>query len=166
MLLVPLRVTVLTPAPTKLPCRTSYGATLTCTCSIASSEIGATPVRSPGCPARPNELLKYEPSIVMLLNRLSWPAKLPLPLYCGERRAMSLMRPEIVGSDASSSRSTAVDAPVCDELNTGSLWPTTVIVSATAATFNENSTSCATPSVSVRLLLTSVVNPVSDAVTL
>ena len=45
--LVPLRVTVLTPAPMKLPWRTSYGATLTCTCSIASSEIGATPVRSP-----------------------------------------------------------------------------------------------------------------------
>ncbi len=56
--LVPLRVTVLTPAPTKLAWRTSKGATLTCTCSIASSEIGATPVRSPGCPPRPNELLK------------------------------------------------------------------------------------------------------------
>ena len=61
---MPLRVTVLTPAPVKLPWRTSYGATLTCTCSIASSEIGATPVRSPMPPVvtpRPNELLKYEP---------------------------------------------------------------------------------------------------------
>ncbi len=57
-LLVPLRVTVLTPAPTKLPCRTSKGATLTWTCSMASSEIGATPVLSPGWPPRPNELLK------------------------------------------------------------------------------------------------------------
>ena len=45
--LVPLRVTVFTPAPVKLPWRTSYGATFTCTCSMASSEIGATPVRSP-----------------------------------------------------------------------------------------------------------------------
>ena len=112
MLFVPLRVTVLTPAPMKLPCRTSYGATLTCTCSIASSEIGATPVRSPGWPPSPNELLKYEPSTVMLFIRLSWPAKVPEPPYSGERRAMSLMRPEIVGSVASSSRSTAVAAPV------------------------------------------------------
>ena len=80
-LLVPLRVTVFTPAPTKLPWRTSYGATLTCTCSIASSEIGATPVRSPGWPARPNELLKYEPSTVMLFARLSWPENVPEPPY-------------------------------------------------------------------------------------
>src|SRR5207245_5433378 len=65
---------MLMPAPTKLPWRTSYGATFTWSCSMASSETGATPVRSPGCPASPNELLKYEPSIVVLLNRLSWPA--------------------------------------------------------------------------------------------
>ena len=102
----------------------------------------------------------------MLFIRLSAPAKPPDPLYSGDRRVMSLMRPEIVGSVASSSRSTAVAAPVCDELNTGSLCPTTVIVSATAAIFSENSTSWATPSVSVRLFLTSVVKPASDAVTL
>ena len=56
------------------PSGTSYGATLTCTCSIASSEIGATPVRSPIPPVvtpRPNELLKYEPSTVTLFARLS-----------------------------------------------------------------------------------------------
>ena len=51
------------------------------------------------------------------------------------------------------------------ELNTTSLWPTTVIVSATAATFRENSRSCVTPSVNVRLFLISVVKPVSEAVT-
>jgi hypothetical protein len=34
---------------------------LTCTCSIASIEIGATPVRSPGWPPRPNELLNAAP---------------------------------------------------------------------------------------------------------
>src|SRR5215510_6525807 len=144
-LLLPLRVTVLTPAPVKLPWRTSYGATFTCTCSIASSEIGATPVRSPMPPVvtpSPNELLKYEPSTVMLLARLSWPAKLPEPPYCGVRRVMSVMRPEIVGSAARSSRITAVAAPVWVELNTGSLCPTTVIVSETAATFSVNSRSC------------------------
>ena len=132
---MPLRVTVFTPAPVKLPCRTSYGATLTCTCSIASSEIGATPVRSPMPPVvtpRPNELLKYEPSTVTLFARLSWPANVPLPPYCGVRRVMSVMRPETVGSDARSSRRTAVAAPVRFELNTGSRRPMTVIDSSTA----------------------------------
>ena len=70
----------------------------------------------------------------MLLARLSWPAIEPLPPYCGVRRVMSVMRPVIVGSVARSSRITAVAAPVRPELNTGSLWPTTVIVSATLAT--------------------------------
>src|SRR5439155_20358990 len=39
-------------------------------------------------PARPNELLKYEPSIVMLFNRLSWPANenpKDMGLYWGVR---------------------------------------------------------------------------------
>ena len=43
----------------------------------------------------------------------------------------------------------AVAAPVCEELNTGSLTPTTVIVSAMVATFSVNSRSCATPRLSV-----------------
>ncbi len=150
----------------KLPCRTSYGATLTCTCSMASSEIGATPVRSPGCPPRPNELLKYDPSTVMLLARLSWPEKVPDPPYWGLRRAMSLMRPEIVGSVASSSRVTDVAAPVRVELNTASAVPTTVIVSATAATFSAKSRSEVTPRFSETLFFTSVVKPCSVAVTL
>src|SRR5262245_47401877 len=130
--------------------------------------MGATPVRSPMPPVvtpRPNELLKYEPSTVMLLARLSWPAKLPEPPYCGVRRVMSVMRPEIVGSAARSSRITAVAAPVCVELKTGSLCPTTVIVSETAATFSVNSRSCATPSASVSAFFTSEVKPVSCAVT-
>ena len=42
----------------------------------------------------------------MLFIRLSWPANVPLPLACGVRRVMSLMRPEIVGSVA---RSLAAD---------------------------------------------------------
>ena len=31
----------------------------------------------------------------MLFARLSWPANVPLPPYCGVRRVMSVMRPEI-----------------------------------------------------------------------
>jgi hypothetical protein len=51
------------------------------------------------------------------------------------------------------------------ELNTGSLVPTTVMVSATVATFSVNTRSCVTPSVSMMLFCTSVVKPVSCAVT-
>ena len=89
-MLAPLRVTMLTPAPTKCPWRTSYGATLTWISSTAAVEMGVTPVRSPGWPPSPNELLKYDPSTVMLLSRLSCPMKLPPkgpPEYCGLRRA-------------------------------------------------------------------------------
>ena len=94
---MPLRVTLLIAAPMKLPWRTSNGAMLTCTCSSDSSEIGATLVRSPGCEPRPKELLKYEPSTVMLLSRLSWPAN-EVPLACGVSRVTDSNRPEIVGS--------------------------------------------------------------------
>jgi hypothetical protein len=76
---------------------------------------------------------------------------------------MSVMRPVIVGSDARSSRITAVAAPVCDELNTGSLVPTTVIVSEIDATFSVNSRFCVTPRLSERLFWTAVVKPVSAA---
>ena len=82
---------------------------------------------------------------MMLLARLSWPANEPLPPYCGVRRVMSVMRPEIVGSVARSSRVTAVAAPVRLELNTGSLWPTTVIVSDDVATLRVKSRSWVTP---------------------
>jgi len=57
----------------------------------------------------------------MLFMRLSAPAKPPDPLYCGDNRVMSLILPETVGRVASSSLLTAVAAPVCEELNTGSL---------------------------------------------
>jgi len=97
--------------------------------------------------------------------RLSMPPNPPFPLYCGESRVISLMRPVIVGSAPSSSRVTAVAAPVRDELNTGSLWPTTVIVSATAASLSVNVRSVATPRLTVTSFSTSVLNPVSAAVT-
>ena len=91
---------------------------LTWIASIASSEIGATPVRSPGWPARPNELLKYAPSTMMLFRRLSTPAK-DDPLACGVRRVKSSMRREIVGSCSSACRGTVVAAPVRVVL----IWP-------------------------------------------
>src|SRR5206468_8324679 len=65
----------------------------------------------------------------------------------------------------SSSRVTAVAAPVRFELNTGSLTPTTVTSSAMAATFNVKSRSCATPRLSEMFSFTSVLNPVSAALT-
>src|SRR6266576_3043224 len=104
---------MLMPAPTKLPWRTSYGATFTCTCSSASSEIGVTLVRSPGCPPRPNELLKYDPSIVMLFSRLSCPANenpSDIGLYCGLSRSRSSTRRLIVGRWASASVGRVVGA--------------------------------------------------------
>ena len=70
-------------APTKLPWRTSNGAMLTCTCSIASSEIGATLVRSPGCRPRPNELLK--------IRTVNGDVVEPV-ILAGERRAARLRR--------------------------------------------------------------------------
>jgi hypothetical protein len=166
---VPLRVTVLTFAPTKLPWRTSYGATLTCTCSMASSEMGATPVRSPGVPvvvSSPNEPLKYEPSIVMLFARLSCPEKVPEPPYCGDSRMMSVIRPEMVGSDARSSRVMVVAAPVCVVLKMGSDVAVTTTSSASAATFSLKSRSAETPRLTTTPSLMSVANPVSMAVTL
>ena len=77
---------------------------------------------------------------------------------------MSLMRPETVGSTASSSRETDVTAPVRVELKTGLVSPVTVTVSATLASASPNETSCTTPSVSVTSVLASARNPDSAAV--
>src|SRR2546426_591066 len=120
---------MLMPAPTKLPWRTSYGATFTWSCSRASSETGATPVRSPGCPASPNELLKYEPSIVMLLSRLSWPANekpKDIGLYWGVSRRRSSTRRLMVGRWAICVVEMVVAAPVRSALNTGLLVAVTM----------------------------------------
>ena len=103
--------------------------------------------------------------MVMLLARLSWPPTEPPAPYCGVSLAISVMRPEIVGSVARSSRITEVAAPERVVLNTGSEVPTTVTVSATPAGFSEKSRSWVTPSVSVMLFRTSGENPPSDAVT-
>ena len=103
---------------------------------------------------------------MMLFIRLSWPANVPLPPYCGVRRVMSLMRPETVGSTASSSRDTDVAAPVRVELNTGLDSLVTVTVSATVATPRLNDKSCTTPRVSVIAVCSSERNPDNAAVTL
>ncbi len=113
----------------KLPWRTSKGATLTCTCSIAASDIAATPVLSPGVLPNPKELLKYEPSTVMLFARESWPPNDMVPLCCGVNRVMFSRRPLIVGRLPRSSRLICVDAPVLFELNTGSVSAVTVTFS-------------------------------------
>ena len=107
-----------------------------------------TPVRSPGWPPRPKELLKYEPSTVMLLSRLSWPTKEPPnapPVYCGLRRAKSLMRSRTVGSVCSASRFTVVAAPVRAELKTSEVWAVTVTSSVRAAWPRVSSRSASTP---------------------
>ena len=110
-----------------------------------SSEIGATPVRPPGWPSpRPNGLLKYDPSMVMLFCRLSWPAK-EVPLAWGVSRVMSLTLPEMVGSNPISTRATDVAAPVRLELKTGSICPVTVTVSCTAIGRTMNARSVAMP---------------------
>ena len=79
---------------------------------------------------------------------------------------MSVMRPDTVGSEPRSSRVIAVAAPVWLVLNTGSDWPTTVIVSATAATFSLKLRSVVVPRLTVTSPSVSPVNPVSEAVTL
>ena len=118
---------------------------LTCTCSMASSEIGATPVRSPGWPPRPNELLNAAPLTVMLFMRLSAPPNELEPEVCGVRRVKSLIRPRTVGIDASVSRLTDVAAPVRPELNTVSDCAVTVTVSVTAICLTSKLRSVATP---------------------
>ena len=161
---MPLLVTVLTAAPTKLPCRTSNGAMFTCTASMASIEIGATPVRSPGWPERPNELLKYDPSTVMLFIRLSIPANED-PLAWGVRRVKSSMRREMVGSFSSASRDTVVAAPVRVVLNSP---PTAVTVTPVRVVATDPiliSTSVETPRVTVRSSLDWRANPMRAAST-
>src|SRR5437762_13666280 len=83
--------------------------------------MGVTPVRSPGCPASPNELLKYEPSMVMLLKRLSWPANenpKDIGLYWGVSRRRSSTRRVMVGKWPICAVEMVVAAPVRSELNT------------------------------------------------
>ena len=114
---------------------------LTCTASTAAIEIGATPVRSPGAPPRPNELLNDEPSTVMLFSRLSTPPNDMLAPACGVSLTNDSRRFEIVGSVEIASRLTAVPAPVRSELKIGSALPETVTVSAIATVPSVSATS-------------------------
>src|SRR5437763_16302488 len=91
--------------------------------------MGVTPVRSPGCPASPNELLKYEPSMVMLLKRLSWPANenpKDIGLYWGVSRRRSSTRRVMVGKWPICAVEMVVAAPVRSELNTELVLAVTV----------------------------------------
>ena len=87
---------------------------------MADSEIGATFVLSPGWPASPNELLKADPSTLMLFMRPSWPASVqPVdseqPPNWGVSRTIDSNFPVIVGRVASASLLTVVAAPVLEE---------------------------------------------------
>src|SRR5205823_14845687 len=83
--------------------------------------MGVTPVRPPGFPASPNELLKYEPSMVMLLKRLSWPANenpKDIGLYWGVSRRRSSTRRVMVGKWPICAVEMDVAAPVLPDRNT------------------------------------------------
>jgi len=71
----------------------------TLTCSIASNEIGATPVRSPGIPAIPNEFPNIEPSTVSAFILLSFPVK-TVPREWGPTLVKSVIKREIDGRAA------------------------------------------------------------------
>ena len=87
---MPLLVTVLMLAPVKPPCRTSKGASDTCTCSTASNGTGSAFVWPPGAgSSRPNELLKYDPSSEMLLYSQLRPANAKFPSLRGSMRVKS-----------------------------------------------------------------------------
>ena len=83
---------------------------------MASIGMGDTPVRPPGWPESPNELLKNEPSRVKLLRRLSWPAN-DEPDDCGTRRVKSVIVRPMVGKLMMASFGIVVEAPVIRELN-------------------------------------------------
>src|SRR5260370_1357642 len=139
--------------------------------------MGATLVRSPGCPASPNELLKYEPSTVMLFRRLPWPAnENPVPpegatepgscMYWGESRRRSSTRRVIVGRWAISFVPTVVAAPVRSELNTGLVVAVTMIGSSSRlAARSTNRRSAVPPSVRLTWSCTSWRYPTTPAVT-
>src|SRR2546426_1130486 len=142
----------------------------TWTCSSASNEMGVTPVRSPGWPARPNELLKYDPSIVMLFSRLSCPANESpndIGLYCGVSRSRSSTRRLIVGRCASCCVETVVAAPVRWLLKMEPAADVSIVTgsSCTVACARRNCRSLVTPSVTVTPFWISWRYPTRDALT-
>mgnify|MGYP003693818081 CR=1 FL=1 len=100
IVLVPLRVTVFTPAPTKLPWRTSIrrDAHLHLLDRLERDRRDAGAVARLAAEAeRVVEVRAVDRDVVrpVVLAR----RRCPMPPYCGVRRVMSLMRPEIVGSE-------------------------------------------------------------------
>ena len=100
----------------------------------------------------------------MLFCRLSWPAN-DRPVACGVNRVRSAMFPDTVGIVAMSDRLTDVDAPVREELNTGSTCAVTVISSCTAIGCTENRRSVPTPRLTMMSTCVSGVNAVPPAPT-
>ena len=131
---------------------------------MASIGIGDTPVRAPGCEPSPNELLKNEPSSVMLFNRLSCPAN-DEPLDWGVRRVKSVIVRPMVGKAAIASFGMVVDAPVMRELSAPPVAVTCTPVNVTATVLSSKLTSVDEPRVTSRPFWTLRSYPSATAVT-
>ena len=112
-MLVPERVTALIALPINPDWRISKGVMLTVISSNASIDIGVPPAgKFPPPPVLiPNELLKSDPSIVILFC-LKLPPPIDTPFACGVMRVKSFILLEILGSAAISITPTFVVAPV------------------------------------------------------
>ena len=135
---------------------------------MASSGIGATPVRPPGWPVpSPKELLNDAPSSVVLLKRESCPANdVPLDDACGVRRVKSGIVRLIVGSVPSAARGTSVAAPVRAAVSGPGAAPSTVTAERRVATgLSATETSVRLPSSRVRSSRVSGAKPRARTVT-
>ena len=143
---MPLFVTVLMLAPVKPPCRTSKGASDTCTCSTASNGTGSAFVWPPGAgSSRPNELLKYDPSSEMLLYSQLRPANAKFPSLRGSMRVKSRVLRFTDGRSDTCSGSTNVAAPVRDASDSSRRALTCTPVSCVAARASMKSTRWVSP---------------------
>ena len=105
---------------------------------------------------------------MMLFSRLSWPTNDPPngpPVYCGVRRAKSLIRSDIVGRVCRASRLTVVAAPVRAALKTSEVDPVTVTSSVSAAAPRLSWRSASTPRFTTTFRIGRGWNPLRVAVT-
>ena len=128
--------------------------------------MGETPVLPPGLEPDPNpkELLKYEPSTVMLFNLESCPAK-DCPLDCGDNRVKSLILLEIVGSLFKALLSIEVLAPVRSLENKLLVAVTSTSESSWPSSFKETLTLENVPKERINPSISCVANPIKDTET-
>ena len=131
--LAPLRVTVFTAAPTKLPWRTSYGATVDLDLLDGLQRDRRDAGAVAGGAAEAERVVEIRAVHGDVVQPVVLAANVATPPYCGVSLGRSLMRPDTVGNVASSSRETLVAAPVRAELKIGLLSAVTTMVSATFA---------------------------------